>query len=79
MLAEIYLLRLESLLRASEEATPTENSRFVPLNPDPAFFSDVQIKCDREEHLDKWSSKGVTGNVSRCGEVGPQFPTAKAS
>jgi len=39
MLAEIYLLRLESLLRASEEATPADNSRFVPLNP--ASFRDV--------------------------------------
>jgi len=36
MLAEIYFLQLESLVRASEEATPAENSRFVPLNP-PSF------------------------------------------
>ena len=41
MLAEIYFLRLESLLRASEEATPAENSRFVPLNP--ASFRDVSF------------------------------------
>jgi len=33
MLAEIYLLRLETLMRASEEATLAENFRFVPLNP----------------------------------------------
>jgi len=33
MLAEIYMLHLESLLRASEEETPAESSRFVPLNP----------------------------------------------
>jgi hypothetical protein len=31
MLAEIYLLRLETLMRASEEATLAENFRFVPL------------------------------------------------
>ena len=33
MLAEIYLLRLEALVRGSEEATLAENSRFVPLDP----------------------------------------------
>jgi len=33
MLAEIYLLRLETLMRASEEATLAENFRFVPPNP----------------------------------------------
>jgi hypothetical protein len=33
MLAEIYLLRLETLMRALEEATVAENFRFVPLNP----------------------------------------------
>ena len=41
MLAEIYLLRLESLLRASEEATQAESSWFVPLNP--ASFRDVRF------------------------------------
>ena len=44
MLAEIYLLRLETLMRASEEATLAENFRFVPL--DPASFRDVQMKGD---------------------------------
>ena len=39
MLAEIYLLRLETLLRTSKGATLAENSRFVPLNP--ASFRDV--------------------------------------
>jgi hypothetical protein len=43
MLAEIYLLRLETLMRASEEATLAENFRFVPLNP--ASFRDVQMKA----------------------------------
>jgi hypothetical protein len=36
MLAEVYLLRLETLMRAAEEATRSENSRFVPL-PREAF------------------------------------------
>jgi hypothetical protein len=43
MLAEIYLLRLETLMRASEEATRAENSRFVPFNP--ASFSNVQTSA----------------------------------
>jgi hypothetical protein len=34
MLAEIYLLRLETLLRASERAARTENARFVPISGD---------------------------------------------
>jgi hypothetical protein len=34
MLAEIYFLRLESLVRASEEAARAQNPRFVPFQPD---------------------------------------------
>jgi hypothetical protein len=34
MLAEIYFLRLENLVRASEDAARSQNSRFVPLQPD---------------------------------------------
>jgi hypothetical protein len=30
MLAEIFLLRMEAIYRASEESAPTGNSRFVP-------------------------------------------------
>ena len=51
MLAEIYLLRLETLMRASEEATLAENFRFVPLNP--ASFRDVQMKGDGKKHLEQ--------------------------
>jgi hypothetical protein len=34
MLAEIYFLRLETLVRASEDAALAQNPRFVPLHPD---------------------------------------------
>jgi hypothetical protein len=34
MLAEIYFLRLETLVRASEDAARALNTRFVPLHPD---------------------------------------------
>lgn len=34
MLAEIYFLRLETLVRASEDAVRARDSRFVPLHPD---------------------------------------------
>jgi len=51
MLAEIYLLRLEALMRASEEATLAENFRFVPFNP--ASFRDVQMKGDGKRHLEQ--------------------------
>jgi hypothetical protein len=34
MLAEIYFLRLETLVRASEGAARAQNPRFVPLHPD---------------------------------------------
>ena len=34
MLAEIYFLRLESLVRASEEAARAQDPRFVPFQPD---------------------------------------------
>jgi len=44
MLAEIYLLRLETLMRASEEGTLAENFRFVP--PNPVSFRDVRMKGD---------------------------------
>jgi hypothetical protein len=35
MLAEMFMLRLESLLRASEpsDKLPTSNARFVPIMP----------------------------------------------
>jgi hypothetical protein len=31
MLAEIFLLRTETLLRASKESIPASNSQFVPI------------------------------------------------
>jgi hypothetical protein len=31
MLAEIFLIKMEAILRASEESTPADNSRFVPI------------------------------------------------
>jgi hypothetical protein len=36
MLAEIFFLRLETMVRASEQAAQAKNSRFVPL-PGDAF------------------------------------------
>jgi hypothetical protein len=43
MLAEIYFLRLESLVRASEDAALSQNSRFVPLQLD--TLKDVRAKA----------------------------------
>jgi hypothetical protein len=34
MLAEIYFLHIETLVRASEDAARSQNSRFVPFQPD---------------------------------------------
>ena len=51
MLAEMYLLRLETLMRASEEATRTENFRFVPFNPPSS--RDVQIRADGKKQLEQ--------------------------
>lgn len=42
MLAEIYFLRLETLVRESEDAARSQNSRFVPLQPDAS--KDVRAK-----------------------------------
>ena len=50
MLAEMYLLRLETLMRGSEGATRAEKSRFVPF--DPASFSNVQ-RADGKKQLEK--------------------------
>ena len=44
MLAEIYLLRLETLLRASEEAARAENARFVPISSDAFRVDQARIK-----------------------------------
>jgi hypothetical protein len=43
MLAEMYLLRLETLMRVAEEAARSENSRFVPLPR--AAFSEGQVRA----------------------------------
>jgi hypothetical protein len=47
MLAEIFLLRLESTLRASEEGDRAKNYRFVPLS-DNVFptFGETQARVD---------------------------------
>jgi hypothetical protein len=42
MLAEIYFLRLESLVRASEDNVPSQNSRFVALQSD--TLKDIRAK-----------------------------------
>jgi len=31
MLAEIFLIKMEAILRASKESAPADNSRFVPI------------------------------------------------
>ena len=36
MLAEIFLLRMEAIYRASEELAPTGKSRFVPITVPPS-------------------------------------------
>jgi hypothetical protein len=39
MLAEIFLIRLEAISRASKESAPANNSRFVPITlPDKETF-----------------------------------------
>jgi hypothetical protein len=42
MLAEIYFLRLESLVRASEDNVRSQNSRFVALQSD--TLKDIRAK-----------------------------------
>jgi AMMECR1 domain-containing protein len=42
MLAEIYFLRMETLVRASEDAARAQNPRFVPLQP--GTLNDVRAK-----------------------------------
>ena len=42
MLAEIYFLRLETLVRQSEDAARSQNSRFVPFQTD--TLKDVRAK-----------------------------------
>jgi AMMECR1 domain-containing protein len=42
MLAEIYFLRIETLVRASEGAARAQDPRFVPLQPD--TLKDVRAK-----------------------------------
>ena len=44
MLAEMYLLRLEILRRASEAAARTENARFVPIARDAFREDQARIK-----------------------------------
>jgi hypothetical protein len=44
MLAEIHFLRLETLMRASEEAARAEKSRFVPLSRDAFQEGQVPLK-----------------------------------
>jgi hypothetical protein len=51
MLAEMYLLRLETLMRAPEEATRAENSRFVPFNP--AAFRNVETSAAEKKQSEK--------------------------
>jgi hypothetical protein len=46
MLAEIFFLRLESVMRASEDAGRPKNPRFVPLAPD--AFSGAREKQIRD-------------------------------
>ena len=45
MLAEMYLLRLEILRRALEEAARTENARFVPIPRDVFSVDQARIKA----------------------------------
>ena len=37
MLAEIFLLRMEAIYRASKESAPAANSRFVPITVPRSF------------------------------------------
>jgi hypothetical protein len=41
MLAEIFLIKMEAIMRASKELAPSHNSRFVPIT-----------MVDKEELLD---------------------------
>jgi hypothetical protein len=44
MLAEMYLLRLETSMRALEEAARAENARFVPLPRDAFRVDQARVK-----------------------------------
>jgi hypothetical protein len=51
MLAEMYILRLETVMRASKESTRAENYRFVPFNP--PSMRDVQLMADGKMQLEQ--------------------------
>jgi hypothetical protein len=60
MLSEIFLLRLETLLRASQEAVPAKKARFVPLSAVP-FLASEKRPC-RENIWDEapaWQGRVV--------------------
>ena len=45
MLAEIFLIKMEVILRASKESAPADNSRFVPITlVDKEGLLDQQIR-----------------------------------
>jgi len=49
MLAEIFLIRMEAILRASKESAPADDSRFVPIRLADKEFKDCLIKQLRAE------------------------------
>jgi hypothetical protein len=42
MLSEIFILRLETILRANAPALATSDARFVPIKPPPSPTKDAQ-------------------------------------
>jgi hypothetical protein len=56
MLAEIFMLQLETTARALRETLPSSTSRFMPFAPDSQFTfkqsTDRVLEAVREERLD---------------------------
>jgi len=48
MLAEIFMLRMEAMSRASKETAPANNSRFVPIR-----FADFNSELPLEDECSK--------------------------
>ena len=69
MLAEIFLIRMEAILRASKESAPAANSRFVPIT-----LANVQglldkaapgVSTSRETTARKQQAQKSSANMTR--------------
>ncbi len=62
MLAEIFLIKMEAILRTSTESASADNSRFVPIT-----------LVDKEGLLDRAARRAPERTIAEsCGASGPQ-------